>query len=136
MPITVIVQDLVTVSLDPAGTAREVIQDEAAWPDLGPYQDVVMLTYISQQGGSSSGGSLNLEVSPLKEDAIFRVFSLPISARAAPTGWTNQANVHMTSGTSFHHRYMRWRLVGPTTGGTATWTFRLVLSVNPALRGG
>jgi hypothetical protein len=138
MPITIVAQDLITISLDPAGTARQVTQNEAEWVDLGPYQDVAMLTYISQQGyQSSSGGasgSLQLEVSPLKEDAIFPNFSLAIAANTAPSGWTNQANVHLTSGSSFPQRYLRWRLVGPTANGTATWTFRIILSVNPAPR--
>jgi hypothetical protein len=137
MPITIVAQELVTLSIDAAVTAKQITQNEAGWVDLGPYQDVVMLTYFSEQGfqsGSFAGGSLLLEVAPLKEDTIFPNYSLQILASAAPGGWANQANVHLTSGSSFHQRYFRWRLVGPTANGTATWTFRVLLSVNPAPR--
>jgi hypothetical protein len=135
MPLTIVMQELVTVSLDQAATARQVTQDESGWIDLGPYQDLVVLTYISQQGfqsGVNAGGSLNIESAPLKEDAIFPNFGLSVAANTTPSLWSNQVSVHLISGVFF--RFIRWRLVGPTANGTATWTFRIILSVNPAPR--
>jgi hypothetical protein len=135
MPLTIIAQELVTVSLDQAATARQVTQDESGWIDLGPYQDLVILTYISEQGfqsGLNAAGSLNIEASPVKEDALFQALGLSVPANTTPSYWSSQANVHMTSGE--FGRFLRWRLVGPTANGTATWTFRIVLSVNPAPR--
>jgi hypothetical protein len=139
VPITIIAQDLITVQLNAAATAVTVVQPERDWPDLGPYQDLAVYTYISQQGaqiGGGAAGSLNVDFSPLKEDAAFGLGSFNIGASTTPSGWTlgggtGVGNFHLSSSPGFM-RYMRWRIVGPTTGGIATWTFRIVLSVNPA----
>jgi hypothetical protein len=79
MALTMVAQELVTVSIDAATTAREVIQSEAAWLDLSPYQDLLATTYISEQGfqsGTPSPSLLFLETSPVREDAAFRAFPL------------------------------------------------------------
>jgi hypothetical protein len=132
-------QDLLTVSLDAASPAREIIQPEQDWVDLGPYQDVGSIQYFSEQGfqsGVNAGGTFILETSPVKEDAPFRAFVFQsINAATTPVYWTSGSTIaHLSSGGTPFFRWMRWRIVGPTANGTATWTFRVVLTVNPAPR--
>jgi hypothetical protein len=137
MSLTIVMQDLVTVAIDVAGTAIQVTQPEDNWVDLGPYQDLGLATYISEQGyQTSSGGaagSLLLQSSPLKEDAAFSNL-VTINANTTPSYWSSPANFHLSSGSNTFFRWARWRLVGPTANGTAAWTFRIVLMVNPAPR--
>jgi hypothetical protein len=139
MPLTIVAQNLVTVSLDQASPAREVIQPEAEWIDLAPYQDIGALSYFSEQGYQSptnAAGTFYVETSPVKEDAPFRQFVLDsINANTTPVYWGSGATIaHLSTGTTPFFRWLRWRILGPTAQGTATWTFRVVLVVNPAAR--
>lgn len=133
MALTIVMQELVTVSIDAASTARQVTQPEAEWVDLTPYQDLVPLFYTSL--GTTTTGTLYLETSPVREDAAFLSFPLTsIAASTAPNGWSlpSGAIFHLTTGSPPFYRWCRWRIVGPTTGSPATWTFRIVLNVNSA----
>jgi hypothetical protein len=139
MALTIVMQDLITVSLDATSPAREVIQPEADWVDLGPYQDVGAVMYLSEQGfqsGANSSGTLYLETSPVREDAAFRAFPFTnLNANITPAYWSAGTPIaHLSSGTSTFFKWIRWRILGPTINGTATWTFRVVLTVNPAPR--
>jgi hypothetical protein len=71
----------------------------------------------------------------MKEDAQFRAFSInTTTASTTPSYWNSPTNFHLTTGTNPFFRWVRWRLVGPTANGTAVWTFRIILSINPAPR--
>lgn len=138
MPLTLVLQELVTVRVDAATPATTITQPESGWLDLSLYQDVAPITYIAQQGfqsGPNAAGTLYIEFAALREDPMFLADAgrATITANTTPSGWTAPtAPWHLSTGTQPFLRYVRWRLAGPTTNGTAIWTFRILLSVNPA----
>jgi hypothetical protein len=132
MAITLIMQDLVTVTLTASG--QTITQAENLWVDLAAYQDLAINIYYAQAPTTLSfNAGLFIETAPLKEEAIFMTFPI-VSVTTAPAtvpGWYGVGAFHLGSSNGFG-RYLRWRVANGTYSGTNTWQFRIVLTVNPS----
>ena len=66
MPLTIVMQELTTVTLNTSG--QIITQQENLWPDLGPYQDMAVFAYFAQVPSSFTGSpALYIQTAPLKE---------------------------------------------------------------------
>lgn len=121
---TFILQDWTTVR----GSNNTVIQSEADWIDLTPYQDVVIWIDVREVTGTVA---LQLQTSPTKDEVFF--LAAPGGTgiyQLSPVTATTQApqKVLMSAATVPLARYLRWQLSSASTPYDVT--FRIMISAN------
>jgi hypothetical protein len=137
MPVTIIHQDLVTVSTTTAG--QSIVQQEDLWADVGAFQDLGIAIFVAQAPSSfTSGVALYIENAPLREEALFTTASPLVNINGTPSGpaigWNFYGPWHLSNGSAIFMRYLRWRAYNGTGSATNTWQFRILLTANPAPR--
>jgi hypothetical protein len=141
MPITLEMQPLTTVTVAMGGTQ---IQSESDYVDVGGWQDLVILVFFQANGTIGTTGTplpgFYIDNGAVKEELMFTSTQLAtVNSGTGPTQgqWTSFGPYHLGYSTGISPptflRYLRWRIVA---GGSAssTWTFRILLSGNPAPR--
>jgi len=134
-----VLADWNTVRGQSASPATQVTQDETTYLDLEQYSDVVIYLDVREltTGGGANIVTFNFETAPSKDD--------PRDSSGNPTFFQTIASQSLTSASSISNtfvlrvlmmtasvplaRYLRWRVVGPTS---QTWdtTFRAIVAAN------
>jgi hypothetical protein len=152
MPITLEMQDLVTVSFNilTMDTTATSIQSEGDWIDVGGWQDLMVMVYFQQLGSVSTtspytAAGFYIDNAPVKEESFFSgaqtqlavyngaTATPPTQGAWNPYGPYHQGYAGSTVPPTFF-RYLRWRVIGFYGATVSTWAFRIILSGNPAPR--
>ncbi len=115
---TFILQDYATIR---GNSSTTITQNESAWLDLTPYQDLVFWIDTRELTGAVT---CRLQTSPTKDEAMF----LDIIASFALAVTVTQKPALLGVATVPIARYLRWVLVGPAS----TWdaTLRIYVAAN------
>lgn len=130
-----VLADWNTIRGQSASPASQVTQDETGWLDLEQYSDVVIYLDVRELTSSGTGVTFNFETAPTKDDprdsnnnpTFFQAIATTTLTSASAT--TIVLRALMMTATVPLARYLRWRIVGPTS---ATWdaTFRALVAAN------
>jgi len=137
---TFVLADWTTLRVQSASPGNQVTQDETMWLDLEQYSDVVIYLDVREfaTGGGGNVVTFFFETAPSKDDPRDIL-------TGAPTFFQPLASQPLTSGSSIATtfvlralmltastplaRYLRWRVLGPSS---VTWdtTFRAIVAAN------
>ncbi len=129
-----LLQDWITIR----GTGTSglvVVQSEANWVSLQPYQDIVFWLEVRECTLVPTGGTsviLDYETAPMKDENLFRpmVTGSTLTAASASTTPTITKVLLQQNPTVPLARWVRWKLTANGTAGAWDLTFRLSAAAN------
>lgn len=117
-----VLQDWVTIGN--AGTTP-IIQNESDWLPFSSFQDIVF--WVDVKNVSAGTVTIDLQTSPTKDEALFRVLSTCTVPATGAGGITVVKNILSTNPAIPLATWVRWVL---TPSVAATITFRILASAN------
>jgi hypothetical protein len=131
---TYVLQDWITIRGSSTGSGATIIQTQADWLDLSPFQDVFFYIAVSELTGTVN---MSFETSPSLDDpssaggvslSLFTPVMTATQFASVPTTVT-VVKAPMLSASCPISRYLRWKL---TSSSATPWdmTFRVLVAAN------
>jgi hypothetical protein len=123
-----ILQDWCTIGGDLSAVTVTIPQEQLAWLDMSPYQDVFFWLDVRQMNNGSGSILMNYETSPVEDDAYF----VPVVTAFDMSSVHNvqRADARLNDAIVAVARFLRWKITATPTATAWDTTFRIFVTAN------